>query len=84
MGEEYDWTFFRKNLKSGDVFTVSPKESGTSVIISKYLADRLSLKVGDGFLTYFVQESVRARKFTITGDLRNQILVTTSFCNSRY
>lgn len=67
VGEEYDWTFFRKNLKSGDVFTVSPKESGTSVIISKYLADRLSLKVGDGFLTYFVQESVRARKFTITG-----------------
>lgn len=67
IGEEYDWTFFRKNLRAGKVFTVSPDKHGTDVIISKYLADRLHLKVGDGFLTYFVQENVRARKFTISG-----------------
>jgi lipoprotein-releasing system permease protein len=67
IGEEYDWTFFRKNLRAGKVFTVSPDKRGTDVIISKYLADRLHLKVGDGFLTYFVQENVRARKFTISG-----------------
>ena len=67
IGEEYDWTFFRKNLRAGKVFTVTPDKRGTDVIISKYLADRLHLKVGDGFLTYFVQENVRARKFTISG-----------------
>lgn len=67
IGEEYDWSFFRKNLRAGKVFTVTPDKRGTDVIISKYLADRLHLKVGDGFLTYFVQENVRARKFTISG-----------------
>ena len=67
IGEEYDWTFSRKNLRAGKVFTVTPDKRGTDVIISKYLADRLHLKVGDGFLTYFVQENVRARKFTISG-----------------
>ena len=67
IGEEYDWTFFRKNLRAGKVFTVTPDKRETDVIISKYLADRLHLKVGDGFLTYFVQENVRARKFTISG-----------------
>lgn len=67
VGEEYDWTFFRKNLRAGNVFTVTPDKRGTEVIISKYLADRLHLRVGDAFLTYFVQENVRARKFTIKG-----------------
>ena len=37
------------------------------MLISSYLANLLGLKLGDSFLTYFVQEDVRARKFHITG-----------------
>lgn len=63
----FDWTFFRNNLKEGELFTLSPDKASTDVIISRYLADLVGLKVGDSFLTYFVQEDVRARKFRITG-----------------
>ena len=64
---DYDWTFFKENLKEGEIFTIQPDKNSTDVIISKYLSDLLGLKVGDSFLTYFVQDDVRARKFTITG-----------------
>jgi lipoprotein-releasing system permease protein len=37
------------------------------VIISQSIADKLNLKLGDSFITYFVQEPLRARKFHITG-----------------
>ncbi|MCD7915038.1 MAG: ABC transporter permease [Tannerellaceae bacterium] len=67
IDQDFDWTFFRENLKEGDLFTIHPKNTTTDVIISQYLSDLLRLKTGDSFLTYFVQEEVRARKFTITG-----------------
>jgi len=64
---DYDWTFFKNNLKEGEIITVDPEKSTTDVIISKYLADLMGLKLDDTFLTYFVQEDVRARRFHITG-----------------
>ena len=67
MDTDYDWTFFKDNLKEGEIFTIQPDKNSTDVIVSKYLSDLLGLKVGDSFLTYFVQDDVRARKFTITG-----------------
>lgn len=63
----FDWTFFQKNLKEGEIFTIHPDTMTTDVLISQYLANLLSLKAGDSFLTYFVQDDVRARKFHITG-----------------
>jgi lipoprotein-releasing system permease protein len=67
VDEAFDWTFFRDNLKEGEVFAVDPVETSSNVVISHYLANLLKLKTGDSFLTYFVQEDVRARRFTITG-----------------
>lgn len=63
----YDWSFFRKNLKEGDVLSLSSDKRSTDVLISRYLCDLLNLKLGDSFLAYFVGEEVRARKFHITG-----------------
>ena len=67
VDENYDWTFFRNNLKEGELFTLPTDKASTDVLISRYLANLLGLKVGDSFLTYFVQDEVRARKFHITG-----------------
>ena len=67
VDRDYDWTFFRQNLIAGDVLQLSDDKRSTDVIISRYLSDRLGLKLGDSFLTYFVQEEVRARRFHITG-----------------
>lgn len=64
---DYDWSFFKNNLKEGELLTIDPDKASTDVVISRYLSDLLGLKLGDSFLTYFVQEDVRARKFTITG-----------------
>ena len=64
---DYDWSFFQKNLKAGEVPEIQSKKTSNEVIISQYLSDLLNLKVGDSFLTYFVQEDVRARKYKITG-----------------
>lgn len=64
---DFDWSFFRNNLKEGEMLTINPDKTSTDVVISRYLSDLLGLKLGDSFLTYFVQEDVRARKFTIAG-----------------
>ncbi len=64
---DYDWSFFRNNLKEGELLTIDPKKTSTDVIISKYLSDLLGLKLGDSIRTYFVQEDIRARKLNIAG-----------------
>lgn len=67
VGDDYDWTFFQSNLKEGELPDLSGERASTDVIISRYLANLLNLNTGDSFLTYFVQEDIRARKFHITG-----------------
>ncbi|MDR1879653.1 MAG: ABC transporter permease [Tannerellaceae bacterium] len=69
IDSDFDWTFFRKHLKEGELFTIDPgKASADScVIISRYLAEQLGLETGDSFLGYFLQQGVRARRFHITG-----------------
>ncbi|MDY5637971.1 MAG: FtsX-like permease family protein [Parabacteroides sp.] len=67
IDSDFDWTFFRSNLIEGDTLTLHPDKTSTDVLISRYLSDLLRLQVGDSFLTYFVQDDVRARKFHVTG-----------------
>ena len=63
----FDWDFFKSNLVEGEVLNLKGKTTKNEVIISKYLANLLGLKLGDSFFTYFIQEQVRARKFKIVG-----------------
>ncbi|MEG1585854.1 MAG: FtsX-like permease family protein [Bacteroidales bacterium] len=67
VGPEYNWDFFRKNIKQGDVLQLSDSATSNDVLISAYIANKMHLKLGDSFFTYFVQENVRARKFRIAG-----------------
>ena len=60
-GTDY-WDYFAKNLQEGAL-----PEKPNEVLISRHQANALTLTVGDGMLSYFVDEQVRARKFTITG-----------------
>lgn len=64
---DYDWSFFRNNLKEGEILTINPDKSSIDIIVSRYLADLLNLKLGDSVRTYFIQEDIRARKFNIAG-----------------
>ena len=61
-GTDY-WDFFARNIQEG-ALPAKPQE----VLISRVVANRLELRVGDAIMGYFVDESdVRARRFTISG-----------------
>lgn len=63
----FDWSFFKSNLIAGRLPNVTGLQPGREVLISKYLCNLLGLKLGDSFMTYFIQDQVRARKFKIVG-----------------
>lgn len=67
IGSDFDWSFFEKNIVEGDIFKVSDTVKTNMVLLSKYVATLLKLKVGDDFAMYFIQEPPRMRKFTIAG-----------------
>ncbi len=67
VDENYDWDFFQSNLIDGDVLNIVPDSTTTQVLISKVIADKLNFAAGDSFVTYFIQEPIRARKFSIAG-----------------
>ena len=67
IGPDFDWSFFKKNLVDGHIFTVTDSSRTNEVLISKLLSDLLELKTGDSFVMYFVQDPPRMRKFTVAG-----------------
>ena len=66
VGTDFDWEFFNTNLVEGELLNTNDTLQN-HVVISKALCDLLRLKLGDSFFTYFIQEQVRVRKFTIKG-----------------
>lgn len=68
VDKDYNWEYFRKILVAGNVIDFSDTlKSRTQILVSKFTADRLKLKVGDDFLMYFIENSLRKRKFQIVG-----------------
>ena len=67
VGPEFDARFFRDHLIEGEVPVFSDSVSTNQVLISKTLATKLRLKLGDKIYTYYIQDDVRARRLTIKG-----------------
>jgi len=67
VGSEYDWSFFNNYIVEGKPFTVVDTTKTNEVIISRYLANLLKLKVNDDLFMYFIQKPPRGRKFQICG-----------------
>lgn len=64
----YDSTFFAGCMVEGRLFALPDSGAGNEVIVSRTLADRLEVEVGDKLRTYFWQgESYRARAFVVSG-----------------
>lgn len=70
VGSEYDTDFFRKHLLEGEVPAFSDSSATNQVLVSKALADKLHLKLGDKIYTYYIQDDIRARRLTIKGIYR--------------
>lgn len=67
VSEDYDWTFFEKNMVEGSIVSFNDTSGVNQAIISRKVANLLHLEVGDRFTTYFVQNPIRARRFEISG-----------------
>ncbi len=68
VGEDYDLSFVRENMQEGKIPTFSSKKSSYQLLISRKMADKLHLHVGDKVYAYFIAyDDVRARRFTISG-----------------
>lgn len=69
VGTDYDWDFFKHNLIEGSVLNLSDTATVNETVISKYIADKLNLKLHDDILVYFVEDANRipVRKLKITG-----------------
>jgi len=67
IDRNFDWDFFKSNMVEGKQLDLSANTASNEVVLSKYLANLLGLKLGDSFFTYFIQDQVRARKFKIAG-----------------
>ena len=68
VAQEYDWTFLRKHLQEGEIPAFSDTASTNRILISRTIANKLHLKVGDRLYTYYISgENVRARRLEVAG-----------------
>ncbi len=68
VGTDYDWSFFKDNLIEGTILNIKQNKKNENVLVSKYLANKLNLKLNDKLRTYFISEdNLRARAFIISG-----------------
>jgi lipoprotein-releasing system permease protein len=70
VGADYQWSNIKEYLIAGRLPNLSG-QLNSEVVISQFLADRLQLKVGDAFNTFFIKENQNQlpniRRFKITG-----------------
>lgn len=69
VGADFDTVRFYKNLIEGQGLDLNPerKKYSTEVLISDQVANKLSLKVGDKVVMYFVQDPPKYRKLSVRG-----------------
>jgi lipoprotein-releasing system permease protein len=70
VGSDYQWSNIKEYLIAGRLPNLS-SQLNSEVVISQFLANRLQLKVGDAFNTFFIKENQNQlpniRRFKITG-----------------
>jgi len=54
VGDDYDWTFIKKNLVKGNVFYPHDTVPGNGIIISKTIASELDADTGSKLLIFFI------------------------------
>ena len=67
VGEDYDLSFYAQYLKEGVLPQFSDSVASGNILISRVIADKLQLGVGDKVDSYFLQGTMRARRYTVAG-----------------
>ncbi len=66
VDSSYDWTFFKDNMRSGEIISVDSART-KDVLISQALADMMSLEVGDKMEMMFLHNPPRRDRFRVKG-----------------
>lgn len=67
IGPEYDTSFLESTLIDGQLPQFSDSATSYPLVVSRTMASKLKLKVGDRVFAYFIgNDDVRARRFTIS------------------
>ena len=67
VGADFDTTFLASHLLEGRIPQFSDSTSSNRIVISKTIANDLGLKLGDKIYAYFIDNNIRARRFTVEG-----------------
>lgn len=67
LGDDFDTLNFQQYLVEGRFLNFPEEGTSNEVVISKYLANRLLLEVGDRIILYFVQNPPRYRRVEVVG-----------------
>ena len=68
VSQEYDWTFLKEHLQEGEIPSFTDSASTNRTLVSRTIANKLNLKLGDKLYTYYISaENVRARRLEVVG-----------------
>lgn len=67
VGQDYELGNFDQNMVEGRFLRFNDTSIVQELVISRHIADKLKLKVGERVLVWFVQNPPRYRQLTITG-----------------
>ncbi len=68
VGHDFDSTFIHQNMVEGSIPHFSDSVASNSILVSKLMADKLRLKVGQRIYAYFIDyNGVRTRRFSVAG-----------------
>ncbi len=64
---EYDWSFFKENLKEGAIPVFDKNKVSEEILVSRKMANDLNYKVGDTIRSYFVRSIPVLKKLVVKG-----------------
>ena len=67
LGEDYRKSDFQENIKQGRFMRTNGEGFSSEVVLSRIIADKLRLSVGDSIRMFFVQNPPKFRKLAIVG-----------------
>lgn len=67
VGQDFDTVFVSQNLVEGKIPHFSDDQATNEILISSQMARELHLTVGSKVFAYFFENTVRARRFTVSG-----------------
>ena len=69
VDESYDWSYFSKYMLAGETPQYQAGQRSNDVIVSKVIADKMLLNVGDDVRVWFIDkdQQARGRKFMVKG-----------------